>query len=172
MNKEQTFVVRLMAVIVGLFMVMIVISYAAAPASRNFSHSTASFTVDAQQTGGWDIVDSIVIVCSDSANTLIWITGTAIMDPGDKLYFGLGNDSADMTSATSLTAYSNLKKDSLIYPKGARGTIHIPWSFRYANSTNGANTDTFYFNAACGGSAVMEYVSLRNVYITGAVADQ
>ena len=156
-----------------LFMALLfAISYAAAPLSRNFSHTTATFTVDAQQTGGWDIVDSLIIVCSDSAATIITVSGTAILDPGDKLYLGMGNDSANMTSAANLTAYSNLIKDSIIYPKNARGSIQMPFTFRYVNTTNGANTDTLYFNAACGGSTVWEYVYLRKVYITAMVADQ
>ena len=160
--------------IIAIFAITVTIVFGAAPTSKNYYHALgAAKTIDNAYDGssGYDVVDSIVIAVSDSANCIVTVTGIAQMSPGDKLYLGLGNDSADMVSETSLIPNNNLIIDTITYPKGPQGSINLPFVFRYLYyNPPSAVTDTIYFNAGCGGTSNVEEVYLRNLLITVSVA--
>jgi hypothetical protein len=173
-NKGDKGMKRKIVFLIAAFVIAAIVAYAAAPTSKNYYNALGSaFTVDNAFDGsaGCDIVDSCVYIASDSANCIVTVTGIAIMSPGDKLYMGLGNDSSDMVSPTSLIANNNLKIDTVIYPKAARGRINLPFVFRtIIASPASATTDTLYFNAGVGGTSNASIVYLRNLLITVSVA--
>jgi hypothetical protein len=149
--------------------------FAAAPALSRYASSQNSVTIDAQHTGAWDTVASVIMVHTDTCYGLMLVTGIAVMDPVDKLYLGLGNDSANRTSATNLAPNNNLDTCTIGPFKGLRGKSRIPFSWQYRwTSTNTTTdiTDTVYVNAACGGSSGIEAVELEDVMISIDIADR
>lgn len=144
--------------------------FAAAPSSKNAFSNTGDKTVDNQYTGSWDVLDSLIVIRSDSGATIITVTGIAVLDPGERLYLGLGHDSANRTSETNLAPNSDLDTTQMAQPYGIKGRARVPFSFSYGISGNGALTDTIYLNAACGSSAGP--VEVEDVCVTGRVADK
>jgi hypothetical protein len=155
-------------IVLGLIL-MAVMVYAAAPIDKIYYHalgSTKSVDNPATAATAYDFVDSCVIATFEAANCIVTASGIATMDPGDKLYLGLGNTKQTTTST------NNIISDTLVYPKEAKGTIDIPFIIRgVLVTTSTPTTDTVYFNAACGGSATSpEQVFLRNVNISVSVS--
>ena len=159
--------------------VMAVTAFGAAPLIRNFGSATGDVTIDNEwdsQTAGWDVVDSLIVVASDSARTIMTISGFAVVGASQRLYLGIGNDSANRvdsaTSATTGSTNSNLDTALVQTTFGiGTGQFRVPFSFTYISETDGANTDTFYFNAAVG-SASRGALALEDVVVTASVADQ
>ncbi|MFH1740215.1 MAG: hypothetical protein ABIH23_14500 [bacterium] len=164
---------------------------AAAPTANVYVKSLNTYTVDAQVSGTWDNLDTAVVVASDTAALYISIQGTAIMDPGNKLYIGFSCHQALRATAVA----PNIDTFTVTCPPGAKGKQHIPFYFEYltcdtvststtATSTFrgslgdpflgyiGGVTDTVAFKAACGGSTTREYVYLENVTLTVKILDQ
>jgi len=141
-------------------------------ADRAYRHSTDTATVDSVYHGGWDCIDSLIIV-SGAADTIIelTITGVASFDPGDRLFVGFGNDSANRVDAATAvtTGYANANLDTLEfrYPRpGGYGKAQFPFAAKYFLSLAASTTDTVYFNVACWGSSYFEQVELNDVVVS------
>ena len=154
-------------VLIGLLVVAIGAAvYAAAPLGRNFYTNTGDVTVSAQYTGTWAMQDSLIVVASDSASTIVTISGIALMDPGDALYLGLQDDSAGSGTVPTLDTFL------IVYSLAEKARGYVPFSFQYVKVNNAALTDTLFFRAACGGSGQNERVSIQDLVITANVQDQ
>jgi hypothetical protein len=144
----------------------IMFAYAALPVSKNYYTNIGSYTANNDATGDWDSTGALIYVASDSAATLFEVTGTAVLYPGQKAYFGLTSDSNDVTRNHGLFT------DTIVYPKKMRGgAFHMPFYFSYARTNLAGVTDTVYLNVACGGSTPMDYVALRNIIMTASIKD-
>lgn len=166
----QNELVGILLIVAGSLMFLV----AAAPLTRNFYSATGdvSLTTDYVHDGTWKCLDSMIVVASDSAATIISISGVAVMDPIDQLWIGLGNDSANQITATNTAPNSNLDTFKVTRDYTGKNQARVPFCFRYVNKTNGANTDTFFWNAAVGGTGDVEGVSLEDVVVSASVADQ
>lgn len=155
-----------------LLMAISVSIYAAAPTHRHYTKVQNSVTVDNQWSDTtWDIVDSAIVVASDSALVIMRITGVAVMDPGDKLYIGFSF--GEPASAPSLDT-------AILNPRVRRlGTQRHSFSFTAAISDstilstfyNGGATDTLFILAAAGGGGITEAVTLEDVVLEWIVTD-
>ena len=158
-----------------LLLVLAVIMIAAAPVNRNYYVDVGEVTIDSQYSGNWEPVDSLVVVTSDSGTILVTISGTAVLDPWDKLYIGLGNDSANrVDSATSATTGQvNPNLDTVLMRPDDRqiGKAYVPFSVTIPVDNDGA-TDTLYLNMATGGSSSSEKVYIEDLFFIAAVSDQ
>ena len=129
---------------------------AAAPTESNYVTVTASQTIDSVFYGnGWEQVAALIFAATDSAAVCFEITGLATMGPRDRLYVGLGNDSANQVSATDFDPVSNL--DTFLIQKennlsGFEGIV--PFHIRYIHAVVASVTDTLFLNAAVGEKGV------------------
>lgn len=148
---------------------------AAAPAPHNYFRNTGETTVTksgiwVNGSSGGQVLDSIVPVASDSANVLITISGIAVLSANDRLYIGLGHDSANRVSATDLGTMNDLDTFLVQAPSYIRNQGRFPFSFQYGKANNGALTDTLYVNAwlnQAGG-----YIAIEDMVVTAQVNDQ
>ena len=165
---------KIKTMIMGLVFLLLTSSlYAAAPTFVTTSNLTGDATVDSQWTGGWNTVDSIYLTIDDTSYTILTISGVAIMNPGDALYIGFGNDSANRVSGADVTANSNLDTALIIMPLQVHGTQKVPFCIRYTYLYESQTDieDTFYFNAASRGSESWDQVQLEDVVVSGEVGD-
>lgn len=132
--------------------------------------------VDSQYTGNWEPMESLVVALADSGYVILEVSGIAYLGPYDKLFIGLGSDSANKvdsaTGATTGQTHTNLDTNMIAPPVGGRGALYMPFHFVWIDSTlgaTGAATDTFYFNAATGQSG--HPVSLYDVVFTSTIVD-
>lgn len=161
-----------------LIVLMSALVYGAAPTVVERSSLTGDITIDSQHTGGWECVDSLYLSIDDTSGNVLTITGVALLKAGSKLYIGFGNDSANrVDSATgATTGFTNSNLDTVLIeaPKSWRGgQARVAFSVRhvYVYTSQTDVQDTFYFNAACGGSDSWDYVKLEDVVVTAAVGD-
>ena len=144
--------------------------WAADPAHEGYSRSVGSVTVDTTfdaSTTYWEPLGSgIVFVVSDGATVLFNVDGIAIMDPGDKLWLGIGND----TIAGIAFPDRNIDSTVILYPLHNKGVAYVPFSFS-ASFDTAAATDTAFFTAACGGHGNTDPVQLKNVVIKVNIID-
>jgi hypothetical protein len=149
---------------------------AAAPTFSHYSSALNSVTINNQYTGAWDTVGSVITVHTDTCYEYFTVTGTAVMGPNDKLYVAIGNDSCNRVSATDLSPHNNLDTIGILGPfRGQIGETRHSFCYQYrwtSTSTQTDITDTFYVNAACGGSSASEAVALENVLVAVAVGDR
>ena len=140
--------------------------WAADPTHEQYCHDIGSVTVDSVFDGTWQTVHTAAYTVASGAATVMYtIEGVAIMDPGDKLWLGIGNDSA------SLIALRNL--DSMVFNHFLwnKGRVHIPFSFSTLQDTAAHSLDTIYWTASCGGTGRLDAVNLTNVFTTITVMD-
>ena len=136
---------------------------------RNYFVSPSDFTVDSAIGGNWEPAATVIAQRSDSATTMLEVSGVAVMDPGERLYVGFGNDSLnrvdEATGGTTGQTHTNLDTFLIEAPATGRGIkMRIPFTFKYALTTKDAgSTDTFYVNMAVGGTAVPEKVAIEDL---------
>lgn len=150
-------------------------SFAAAPTFSTFVSITPdTIVVDSQHTGNWEPIDSLVVARTDSGGFLITVTGWANLGPGDVLYLGLGNDSANrVDSATSATTgQTNTNLDTATFSNvGYRNTrAKTAFVLQYYFEGNGAVTDTVYVNAAVAGTK--QPIRIEDLVVSAAVSDK
>ena len=143
---------------------------AAAPANNSAYdggiEGTTGATVDSQWTGDWELLDSLILIATDTCNMLTIATGTAAMDPGDKLYVGILSGGGDFEAAPS---------DTLIleWPACMTYSTSLTFHISYTNtlrSQTDAN-DTVYVTAAVQGSTHAEEVTITGFSMSAVVAD-
>lgn len=142
-------------------------AWAAAPATNNAAKKVAdTLTVDsAFDADAWELLDTVVVVKTDTCFTLYTISGVAEMDPADKLYIGFGDGYAGDSAAV----------DTFLYKGGYKqyGKVRVAFTATYLDSLisqTDAN-DTIYFRAAVGGSSHSEKVMLYDVITSAQVLD-
>lgn len=124
----------------------------------------AKFQISSQlSSDGFQIIDSLIDVCSDTGVFTLMAQGCAILAQNEVLYLGFGNDSASLVSATG-NVYSNLDTLTIRAPDNMDGHIYIPFFLYETINTETALTDTFYFNAATGSGTYT--IELKDVKFT------
>jgi hypothetical protein len=161
-----------------LLVVMATTAFGAAVTEIEYRARANTYTVDAQKSGTWDSLASLIVVASDTGALYVSIQGTAVMDPGDKLYVGFACHQAVGAAAPNIDTFT------VAAPRGVTGKQYIPFFFEYmvcdtvSTATGlgdpflgyiGAVTDTVKFRGACGGSTTKEYVELENVTYTAMI---
>lgn len=157
---------------IGILVCAILLITGSAYADRVYRDAVDTATVDSVYHGGWDCLDSLIIA-SGTADTImeITITGVGLFDPGDRLFLGFGNDSANrVDSATgATTGFANANLDTLEFrhPRpGGYGKAKLPFAAKYILSMAASTTDTIYFNVACWGSSYIEQVEVEDVVVS------
>lgn len=142
------------------------IAMAADPVHEQYCHNIGSVTVDSVFDGNWETVHTAAYsVVTGAATVMYTIEGVAIMDPGDKLWLGIGNDSV------SLLALRNLDSMVLKHLLHNKGRAYIPFTFSTLQDTAAHALDTIYWTASCGGTGMTDPVNLTNVFTTITVMD-
>lgn len=148
-----------------MFIITASLVFGAAPADNNWANFLgASTTLDSQYTAAqWELLDSIIVIKTDTCYTLYTISGVAVLDPNARLYVGFDDGGGA----------GGLPVDTLIvegvYPQS--GQARIPFTFTYLDSlisTTDAN-DSIYFYAANGSNATK--VKIEDVVLTAKVLD-
>jgi len=143
--------------------------WAADPAFDTYAKATGAVTIDSVFDGTyWEVVDNIIYTTTDAACVVFTIKGVALMDPGDKLWLGIGNDSLPLVSG----AFATRAIDSMLIKHSLteRDKAYIPFEFTAILDTTAA-TDTIFFSAACGGHGDADPVELTNVFVTVEIGD-
>ena len=117
---------------------------------------------------GFQIVDSLIDVCSDSGVFVLTAQGYARMSENEYLYLGFCNDSASVVDSATGRVYSNLDTLTIKTPDNMEGYMYIPFFFQETIDITTATTDTFYFNAAVGSGGNVE---LKDVKFTVDIHD-
>ncbi len=142
------------------------VAWGAAPANNGHVESIGDVVIDSEYTDDqWELIDSIITIKTDTCYTVYTITGIAVLDPGDKFYFGY----TDGYSLDSLPADTFIVSWSMRH--GVAG--YVPFTFQYVDSLvseTDAN-DTIYFMGAVGGSSTSEKVTLQDVVIEARIVD-
>jgi len=140
----------------------------AAPAYNEWaSYLGDTLTVDSQHTASvWEVLDTIIIIKTDTCYTVYTMSGIAALNPGGALYLGF-DDGGGISGAPVDTFI--VQNTSPSYT----GQVRIPFSVRYVDSLisqTDAN-DTIYFYAAKKGSGTAEKVVIEKGLITVDVLD-
>ena len=129
-------------------------------------HDIGTVTVDAQQSGTWDSITTHIDTAHagllvDSTEYVLTMEGIAHMNPGATLYLGC-------TRADSGDVGRDREIDSIYFTASAalRGPIDLPFTWRAYCAADSAHIDTFFFNAACGGSTTFDQVTIRDLRVT------
>lgn len=149
---------------------------AAAPSHFGYYNKVRSKTINGPIGGAWTTVDSLITVVDDSGFVLITVTGVARLDPGERLYLGIGNDSANCVDSATCAGVgvANSNIDTVLFqaPQNTGNPVMMPFSHIFAIDTvNASTTDTVYLNAAKAGTGVAENVQLTDVVMSAVVVD-
>jgi len=160
-----------------LLLIPLTITWAADPYFETYAKATGAVTVDSTFDGPnayWEVVDNIIYDLTDGSTgddaTLVYtISGVAIMDPGSKLWLGIGNDTLKIGSVV----FGKRNLDSMCIKHGLseRDRKYVPFSFSALQDTTGNIKDTIYFTAACGGYGFFDPVYLTNVVVKVEIGD-
>ena len=135
---------------------------AAPPTFQNYASETGDVTIDSQWTGNWELADSLIITASDTAYVLLRVTGTAYMNPWERLYLGFGNDSAN--------AVANLDTNLVKLHSSIKGGIYYPFVFEDMVPMDADQVDTFYLNMSTGSD--QEHVEVYNLMFSAGIIDR
>lgn len=153
--------------IIGLFVLGSSVN-AAAPVWAGIQKASAdTMTIDSQfSVTAWEIIDSTLLIKTDTCFTVYSISGYAELSQGNTLYIGF-RDGGDGSAAATDT----------FKVRGAgerhRGTAFVPFHFVYLDSLIGQTdaNDTIYVTGAVGGGSVWEKVMIHHVRFTAEVID-
>ena len=145
---------------------------AAAPEMLNYSEVIDTATVDSAYHDGFEEMASIVTITTDSAHTIFTATGTVELSPGDAFYVAMGDDSANVQSATNLKADTSMGVGYVELPLWAKGKTRITFNFAWVDSveTQTDVTDTFFLNCAVRSSGKIQFVD--DFIFTAEIGDQ
>ena len=161
-----------------MFVAVLPLLVMAAPTFQNYASETGDVTIDSQWTGNWELVDSLIITASDTAYVLLRVTGTAYMNPWERLYLGFGNASGNVVdSATAATTgqtmgqtSTNLDTNLVKLHSSIKGGIYYPFVFEDMVSMEEAQVDTFYLNMSTGSD--QEHVEVYNLMFSAEIIDR
>lgn len=159
--------------VVGVLVCSVVM--AAAPAFNGFVYKVDTMTVDSSlpDAQGAELIDSVIVVKTDTCYTLYTLSGRAQMDPWDKLYITFV-DGGGADSSTSITAGVDTV---LVQPQNPGRFDKKEWvtfSACYLDSLisqTDAN-DTVYVRVHCGGTSQFDKVWLEDVFLKAEVLDK
>ena len=147
---------------------------AAAPTFQSYYSSAGDVVIDSSTGNNWEVVDSLIVTASDSAYATIKVTGTALMNPYDRMYLGFGNDSANRvdsaTSATTGQTNSNIDTNLVKLHPTIQGAVYLPFIWEEIVSMDASQVDTFYLNIATGSDG--SKISLFNVMMSAEISDR
>ena len=135
---------------------------AAAPANNSQTQTTATATVDSQWTSTWFLLDSMIVVKTDSCDTYYHATATVTIKPGQRLYYGL----KDGTAGGLDTFILRLRADA-----DSTETVEIGVDYVDSLRSQSDANDSIQFVAAVGGSSKSERVTVTSIRLTGTVID-
>lgn len=156
--KRIIYLAVLLVLIAGIYVM------GAAPAANNrFIVVGDTITVDSQHTGTWELLDTVIVVKTDTCYTLYTLTGYANLDPWDVLYLGFGDGGGAAQSDTF----------EFHGPKGGYGKTKMPFIIWYVDSLIGQTDENDSINVygAVRGSSQGEKVLLENVLLEVQVID-
>lgn len=140
---------------------------AAPPLFNNWMKSLGASTVidSAYSADQWELMDSIIIIKSDSANTLYTMSGIAVLDINDRLFLGFDDGGGAGGLPLDTAIVSNFQNTA--------GPTRVPFYFSYIDSLRSQTdaNDTIYFYMAVGGTGNSEKVTVEDVFLTGTVYD-
>jgi len=121
--------------------------------------------VTADYDTGFQLLETIIPVLSDSGVVVVELSGVATMSQGERLFLGIGSNSAATTAAEQDTF-------NIAMPRGFVGEMQVPFNFAWSYSNDGALTDSIFVCGAVGGSTVSERVTINDVHIIARTTDQ
>lgn len=143
---------------------------AAAPANNSSINAgiegTTTVTVDSQWTENWKLIDSTIVIATDTCNIYVVGAGTATLDPGDKLYIGVISNGGDFDAAPTDTFLLEL-------PSCETASKSLSFYITYVDSLRSQTdaNDTLYFTAAVKGDSHSEEVAITAFNISVVIAD-
>ena len=149
-----------LAILMGLLVMPAILLGVGDPANNSQSQTTSTFTVDSQWTGVWAVVDSMIVIVDDTAFTFYHVSATALIKPGQRLYYGIKDGAAAVIDTHILQL-----------PGDADSAETVEIGVSYIDSTVDENTfnDSIQFVCAVSGSSNAERVLLTNIRITGTI---
>ncbi len=146
--------------LIGLLLPIMI--WAAAPAPNGQSQTTSTFTVDSQYTSVWQMAESVIVIKTDSCDTYYHASATVILDPGQRLYYGLKDGGAAVVDTHIIQLPSYVQR-SYTFQIGASYVDSL-------RSTTDAN-DSIQFVVATGGNAPADQVIITSIRISGTVVN-
>lgn len=145
----------------------------AAPANNSAVNAAATDTVGAQHTAtAWKHIDSIVVQLTDTCDVIYTYSGSAVLDPGQKLWIGF----VDATGATANTSTLAPTVDTAIYEWSQEEpfskTFKIGITFYDSLYTQTDRYDTIYVTAAVKSAENVDEVIITNGRLSCMVADK
>lgn len=138
----------------------------AAPAINEWAaYLGDTLTVDSQHTASvWELVDSIIIIKTDTCRTVYEFSGYVSLNPSAKLYVGF--DDGGGKSGAPVDTF-------IVENPGYSKVFNTYFSFKYLDSlvSQTDENDTIYFYVAKGGSGSGEGVVIKNGILTAEVLD-
>lgn len=151
--------------ILGLFMAGSI--NAAAPTLADIQKASAdTMTIDSQfSVTAWELIDSTLLIKTDTCFTRYSISGYAELSQGNILYIGFV-DGGDGSAAATDTFKVKLGDRG-----PTRGKAFIPFHFVYLDSLIGQTdaNDTIYVTGAVGGGSQWDKVMIHHVRFTAQV---
>ncbi len=146
---------------------------AAAPTFQPYYHHAGDVVIDSNTNSNWQPVGTLFVTATDSAYATLTVTGTAHMNPWERMYLGFGSDSANRvdsaTSATTGQTNSNIDTNLVRLHPTVQGDIYLPFTWQYVVSMDAA-TDTFFLNIATGGGG--EHIELFDLVFSAQISDR
>ncbi|MCK4783467.1 MAG: hypothetical protein KAV87_06930 [Desulfobacteraceae bacterium] len=148
---------------------------AAAPANNSALTALVTDTVTTQHTATWQIIDSLVVVKSDTCDYVYTATGTVTLVKGKKLFIGLriGSDS-DQTDSQGVNISYTALQNVYELPVGSRRPKTYNYVITKVDSLLSQTdiTDTVYVYAAVKGSTTQEQLVLTDNRLTATIIDK
>lgn len=136
--------------------------FAAAPANNSQTQTTTTVTVDSQYTTTWQVLDSMIVIKTDSCDTYYHGKAQVTIKPGQKLYYGLKDGAAAVVDTHIL---------ELSYEADSAETVEIGCAYVDSLRSQTDANDSIQFVAAAGGSAPPDAVVVDSIRLTGTVID-
>ena len=139
----------------------------AAPTNNSATVTTATMAIDSQHTGVWKELDSMIVIKTDSCDTYYHYYGTAVVQPGQKLYVGFVD--GDASAITANIASGKMYQ----LPEYARGPMTIAFGGTYLDSLRHVDdaNDSIRVVAAVKGNVNVEFITITGFRLTGTVID-
>lgn len=152
--------------VLGLLMLMPLIVIAGAPNNTSTYTTTKSTVICSTQiTESWQIIDSLVVLRSDTAGVVYSVSGTVVLEPGDKLWIGLLNGGDGDNNAAATDTFTFEWPDDQPYNK----TVSICGFIR--DSSSASTTDTVFVTMSVRGSSQQERVTVSDFSLVVTIVD-
>ncbi|MCK5603414.1 hypothetical protein KAR91_16130 [Candidatus Pacearchaeota archaeon] len=151
--------------VIGLaLLVMGAVAMAAAPDCNSANETDATATLTAPHDSvAWNVIDSVIVIKTDTCDTHYHATGQAILQPGQRLYIGW----VDGETATILN------QKTWQVPFGSKVAMTVQWGNYYADSLRSQTdaNDSIQLVGAVMGTGVTEKIIVTSTILTATVID-